>query len=188
MSDAVRKSREDVEKEQELDSQGSDGTEELVDWICQPEDVRIWQDEFHVLHAEARGRTFDNVRPRRVFPLSGRCDYVSLLNEKDREVVLLARPDDLDEESQAALRGALDLVYYVAKITRVDSIKETMGVTLWEVMTDRGYANFEVVDRRHIRNLAGGRLIIVDVDGNRFEVENLADLDERSQAYIYSET
>ena len=188
MSDAVRKSREVVEKEQELESQGSDGTEDLSEWVCRPEDVRIWQDEFHVLHVEARGRTFDNVRPRRAFPLSAKADYVSFLNEKDKEVVLLAQPHDLDAESQAALEGALDLVYYVAKITRVDSIKETMGVTLWEVMTDKGYASFEVVDRRHIRNLPGGRLIVVDVDGNRFEVENLDALDERSQAFIYSET
>jgi hypothetical protein len=188
MSDTVKKSKEEVEREQDLESQGSDGTEDLAEWICRPENVKVWMDEFHVLHVEARGRTFDNVRPRRSFPLSHKADYVSFLNEKDREVVLLQEPHELDAASRAALADALALVYYVARITRVDSIKETMGVTLWEVMTDRGYASFEVVDRRHIRKLPGGRLIVVDVDGNRFEVPNLDELDERSQAYIYSET
>ena len=103
-------------------------------------------------------------------------------------MVLLARPQDLDRESRKVLERALGHVYYVARIVRVDEIKETMGVTLWTVMTDKGYAHFEVVDTNHIRRLPGGRLIIVDVDGNRFEIERLTDLDERSQALIHSET
>ena len=188
MPDPLTKPKEEAEREQELESQGSDGTEELCDWVSAPEDVKIWLDEFHVLHVSSRGRTFDNVRPRRAFPLSGKADYVSFLNEKDREVVLLARPRELDSKSQAALEGALERVYYVAKIRRVDSISETMGVSLWQVMTDRGYASFEVTERNSTRKLPGGRLIIVDVDGNRFEVESLEDLDERSQALIYNES
>jgi hypothetical protein len=188
MSESVTKPREEVEKEQALEGQGSDGTEELSEWVCQPEGVKVWQDEFHILHVSARGKTFDDVRPRRAFPLSEKADYVSFLNEKDKEVVLLVRPRELDAKSRAALEKALERVYYVAKIRRVDSVSETMGVSLWQVMTDRGYASFEVTERNSIRRLPGGRLIIVDVDGNRFEVESLDDLDERSQALIYSET
>jgi hypothetical protein len=187
MSDPVTKSREDIEKEQELESQGSDGTEDLSEWVCPPEGVKVWMDDFHVLHVSARGKTFDDVRPRRAFPLSGKAAYVSFLNEKDKEVVLLAKPRELDHESRAALEKALERVYYVAKIRRVDSIAETMGVSLWQVMTDRGYASFEVTERNSIRKLPDGRLIIVDVDGNRFEVETVEDLDDRSQALIYSE-
>jgi len=48
-----------------------------------------------------------------------------------------------------------------------------MGVTNWETQTDHGYATFEVVDREYIRKLPGGRYIIADADGNRFELPNL---------------
>ncbi|MHC4591780.1 MAG: DUF1854 domain-containing protein [Planctomycetota bacterium] len=158
------------------------------DWLAQPETVRIWEDKLRVLHMAADGEEFENVRPRRTFPLSGRADYISFLDEADKEVVLLAHPRKLDKESRLALENALGRVYYSARILRIDAIRELMGVTRWEVQTDRGYAVFEVVDRRqHIRKLPDRRFIIMDADGNRFEVEDVAVLDERSQALIESE-
>jgi len=158
-------------------------------WLTQPDSVRIWGDAFYRLHVDANGEEFHNVRPRRAFPLSGKADYISFLNDEDKEVLLLAHPQDLDEESGRALEAALDRVYYLARILRVDAVSEKMGVSHWEVKTDRGYAKFEVVDRnRHIRKLPGDRVMIVDADGNRFEIERVADLDERSQALVRAET
>ncbi len=161
--------------------------EDKADWLVMPEQVRVWQDAFHRLHVSVDGQQHQNVRPRRAFPLSGKADYVSFLNEEDDEVALLAHPHDLDKESRRALEEALAKVYYVAKITRVDDIRETMGVTHWQVQTDRGYAAFEVVERHNIRTLPGGRLLIVDVDGNRFQIDDTGALDERSQTLIHSE-
>jgi hypothetical protein len=158
-------------------------------WLTQPEGVRVWEDSFYRLHVSTDGEEFHNVRPRRSFPLSGKADYVSFMSDDDKEVLLLAHPQNLDKESRRALEAALERVYYVAKILRVDAVSEKMGVSHWEVKTDRGYAMFEVVDRtRHIRKLPGDRVMIVDADGNRFEIENVADLDERSQALVRSET
>jgi predicted oxidoreductase len=80
-------------------------------------------------------------------------------------------------------------LYFRAIITRIDSIGESMGVSMWEAMTDCGYAKFEVVDRqRHIRFLPGGRFLITDVDGNRYEIPCIYELDERSQRLVETET
>ena len=157
--------------------------------LVQPERVRLWEDAFRVLHADVDGKVYDDVRPRRLFPLSGKADYVSFMTDRDHEVLLLARPDRLDRESRKALEQAFDRLYYRAIITRVDHVSETMGVSYWQVMTDRGYARFEVVDRQqHIRILPGGRFIITDADGNRFEIPDFGRLDARSQALIETET
>jgi len=173
----------------ELDDTLAAAREGRPSWLTQPESVRIWEDPFYRLQVSLDGEEFHNVRPRRAFPLSGKAPYVSFVNEDDKEVLLLARPQDLDKESRRALAAALERVYYVARILRVDAITESMGVSHWEVKTDRGYAKFEVVDRtRHIRKLSGDRVMIVDADGNRFEIENIAELDERSQAFVRSET
>lgn len=159
------------------------------DWSIGPERVRIWEDEFHVLHIEAGDTVYDDVHARCVFPISGKSDWVSFLADKDNEVVLLRNPDGLEPESRAVLRRALDRLYFAARIRRVDDVIEAMGVSLWHVLTDQGYARFEVVDRqRHIRILPGGRFIITDADGNRFEIENLYELDERSRQFIETET
>jgi len=157
------------------------------EWLVQPERARIWEDSFRSLHLSVDGKEFSNLHLRRAFPLSAMVDYVSFLDEKDKEVALLARPQKLDKTSRQALEKALERMYYVAKIVRVDEIKEAMGVTHWQVQTDRGYAAFEVVDLHHVRKLPEGRYLIADADGNRFEIEDVRRLDARSQTLIMSE-
>jgi hypothetical protein len=153
-----------------------------------PECVRVWEDEFRHLHVKVGDEEFERVRPVQLFPVSEKVDYVSFLDGDGEEVALVRQPGNLDKDSRRALQRALEQMYYVARITRVDSVTEKMGITHWQVMTDRGYAEFEVVHREHIRRLPGGRYLINDVDGNRFEIENVADLDPRSRGLIHSET
>ena len=152
-----------------------------------PEWVKVWEDEFKVLHVSLDGKDFSKVRAVLAFPVTGRADYVSFLDETHKEVVLLAHPKKLDKESRRTLEQALTNMYYVPKITRIDSVTEIMGVTNWQCQTDCGYAAFEVVDREYIRKLPGGRFIIADADGNRFEIEALGRLDSRSQSIAQSE-
>lgn len=157
--------------------------------VVTPERVTIWEDQYKVLHVTVDEQTLEDVRPRRTFPLSGKADYVSFADKQGHEVLLLAHPHKLDHASRRALEHALARLYYAAEIVRVDSIGETMGVSLWHVLTDRGYAVFEVVDRqRHIRLMPGGRYLITDVDGNRFEIPNVRNLDPRSQSLVETET
>lgn len=177
----------------EVESQDSEArAEPEEEWApkapFQPEQVRIWEDAFRKLCISVDGKEHTNVRARRVFPLTSKADYVSFLDEDEKEVALLAHPHGLDKQSRQALEEALGRMYYVAKITRVDSITEKMGVSKWQVETDRGYATFEVADRSRIRRLARGGILIVDADGNRFEIEDVTQLDEASQALVFSET
>jgi hypothetical protein len=152
-----------------------------------PDHVKIWVDEFHQLHVAANGQEYVDVRPVRIFPISSKADYVSFLDDKRKEVLLLRNPHKLDKGSRQALDAAFSHIYYCPKITRVDSVTESMGITRWEVMTDRGYAKFELTDRDHFRKLPGRRLIMQDPDGNRFEIEDLAKLDKKSLEIIQSE-
>lgn len=161
----------------------------LQGWAVEAARVRIWRDPFCALHVAVDGKDHGEVRPRRVFPISSRSPFISFVSDKGDEVVLLRDPANLDGESATALRTALSRVYHGGIIRRVFDITETMGVGLWTVMTDRGYASFEVVDReRHIRLLPNGRYLITDVDGNRFEIPCVYDMDEQSQRLIETET
>jgi hypothetical protein len=160
-----------------------------LDDVVTPDRVTIWEDDFKVLHVKVDGKLLEDVRPRQTFPLSGKADYVSFMDSQGHEVLLLAHPKRLDHDSRKALERALAHLYYAAEITRVDAIGETMGVSLWHVMTNRGYAVFEVVDRqRHIRLMPAGRYVITDVDGNRFEIPDIRKLDPRSQSLVETET
>jgi len=159
-----------------------------VEDLVPPEQARLRQDPHRVLRLTVGERTYENVRPVRCFPVSGKADYVSFLDARGREVALVPCPHRLDAESRRVLEEALDRMYYVPRITRIDSITESQGVARWRVQTDRGYAAFEVVDRDHVRRVGPRRFVIEDADGNRFEVPDVDRLDERSRALMESET
>ena len=154
----------------------------------EPERVRVWEDAFHVLHVSINDATHDDVRPVRAFPISGKADYISFLGEDRKEVALVAHPDRLEPSSREALESALERMYYIPKITRIYSIVEKWGIGHWEVETDRGFAAFEVAARENIRKLPNGRFLLQDVDGNRFEIVSVYDLDKKSQYLVESET
>lgn len=155
--------------------------------VVAPERVRLREDAFHLFHLTVDEREFLDVRPVRAFPISGKADYVGFMDAQGKEVALVAHPQKMDRASRQALERAFSRVYYVPKIQRIDKIEETWGVSHWQVDTDRGYASFEVVDREYIRKLGGARFLIIDADGNRFEIENAARLDVRSQTLLHSE-
>ena len=156
---------------------------DIGEWLVSPDRVRVWEDARKILHVS------EDVRPRRVFPLSGKSDYVSFQGERGREVLLLSHPHKLDRKSRAVLEHAIERTYFAARILQVYEIKESMGVSRWRVRTDRGYAHFEVVDRnQHIRSMPPARYLITDADGNRFVIEDLRELDRHSQSEVHHET
>lgn len=151
------------------------------------ERARIWENELKQFCIRIDGEEFIDQVPRRVFPLTGKAEYVSILNCEGKETVMLTKLNLLDRQSREALETALARMYYVATITRVDSIVEKMGVSRWEALTDRGYARFEVIDTESIRKFKGGRVVLVDADGNRFEIPNTEDLDPHSRNLVFAE-
>ena len=154
----------------------------------QPDRVRFEMDAFHIFTVSVDGQAHRDVRPVRAFPVSRKADYISFLNQQGQEVALVAHPHKLDKASRKALDQALNRMYYVPKILRIDSIEEMWGISRWKVQTDCGYASFEVTDQESIRKLPPARYIMQDVDANRFEIEDATKLDPQSQALLHSET
>jgi len=157
--------------------------------VIPPERVSLWRDKFRRLCLRVDGeREFLDVRAAAVFPISGRTDLISFLGERGREVLLLGDPQRLDPESRALLSEELARVYFTPRITRIYRIEEAFGSSRWEVETDRGFAVVEITDREQIRLLPGGRIVMQDVDGNRYEIQDAGELDPTSQVLLDSET
>jgi len=70
----------------------------------------------------------------------------------------------------------------VPKITRIRSAQSKAGLVYLSVETDRGEREFAVNDpRENVLQPQAGRYLIQDVHGNRYEIENAAALDRKSQ-------
>jgi hypothetical protein len=130
-------------------------------------------------------RTYLKIRVARAAPLSQPDRYVSLLNGKGEEIVMLPDLGALDPESRRVVEQELSRRYLTSRVRRLVSLKQEFGVTYWEVETDRGLRDFVVRDlQENCVWLSDTHLLLVDVDGSRFEIPDRLLLDERSQQLL----
>ena len=76
-------------------------------------------------------------------------------------------------------------LYLTSTVQRVESIRNEFGTSYWDVQTDRGQREFVVQNvAENAQWLGDHRLLIIDVDGNRFEIPHLEALDKRSLSMV----
>lgn len=119
------------------------------------------------------------------FPFTDPDRYISVREPEGDEITLIRNLKDLDAKSQEAIRTELSWRYYTPKIKRIEEFKEEFGHTYWEVETDRGYHKFVTRGRdQTVRTIDAQRTLIIDVSGNRFEIEDVDALDSRSRDFL----
>jgi uncharacterized protein DUF1854 len=134
----------------------------------------------------SRGEEERAVRVRRAFPWSEPGRYISLRDDGDREFALVAEPQALDADSRAALEAALEAAGFVFVVTAVTEIEEEVEIRTWRVATRQGVRTFQTRLDEWPRPLPGGGLLIRDVAGDLYRIDNLAALDGRSRELLWA--
>ena len=117
----------------------------------------------------------------RCFPFETPDEYISVLNKDGREYAMIRNLNELPAEAQEIIRAELDRKYLCPTVKKIKSLKEKLGYSFWEVESDVGELTFSMHDTyRNIARVGGGMLIITDVDGNRYRIEDVAKLDRKS--------
>ncbi|NLC55935.1 MAG: DUF1854 domain-containing protein [Armatimonadetes bacterium] len=131
-------------------------------------------------------RSYPTVKPVWAAPLSRPGRYLVLLDGKGEEITMIANPKEaLPPESWAAVQEELRRRYLTATVTAVLHAKVEFGATYWSVETDRGRRDFVTQNlQENALWLSDHHLLLLDVDGNRFEIPDLRALDSTSQRYI----
>lgn len=130
-------------------------------------------------------RSYPTVKPAWSAPLTRPGKFLALMNGKGEEIVTVSDPAELDKESREAVMEELHRRYLTATIHKVDNAKNEFGATYWHVITDRGERDFVTQSlQENAQWLGPNHLLLIDVDGNRFEIPNTEALDAKSQAFI----
>ena len=136
----------------------------------------------------ASGESYDSLEPRRLFPVSRRDSYVTLLNKDGAEVAVIRAISELDKESCRVVCESLDDYYLVPHITKIVAITEKYGTLHWSVETDRGHKEFDIRNRNHdVKGAKDGSVRVRDSDDNRYVIEDYRALDKSSRAYLISD-
>lgn len=163
--------------------------------LLNPKGIRIYRDEFNRLRLKF-DKPESNGEPPEVevvmgFPLTNSDHFVSLVEvkdgKKDKEIGIIEDIRKLDSKSRKILKAELKRAYFMPKIMKINRLKENHGVLKFDVETEKGRREFETRYKEDIRRLSGGRVVIKDADGNRYEIEDYRKLDQRSINLIDSE-
>jgi hypothetical protein len=128
---------------------------------------------------------FSRVYLRRSFPAAEPYRYISVSGRDEKEVGMIPDITEFPEGQRKLLKAELDRLYFMPKILSVQSVKDRFGRTTFQVTTDIGPLTFTVQDvYRNLFRLPDGRLILTDIDGNRFEITDPKALDKKSYKKI----
>jgi len=154
--------------------------------MIDPKHVHFFRDQDGVLKMTAEGdRSFLRVKVSRAFPLSDPSHYIGLRDGGDAEIGLIRDLRELPAEQRRLIEEELDKRYFIPVVHHIQDIKEEFGIVTWDVQTDRGPRRYIVRGLRdNVHEQSDFRLMVTDVDGNRFEIPDYTVLDARSRAKL----
>ena len=153
----------------------------------EPERLKVWLPEGSArLRVEIDGeQTILSALVRQCFPQSEAGRYLSIQDGAGKEVGIVKDVEDLNAQAKDLVKRELDRRYYTPKISAVKTLRQEAGMWYFEVETQRGFVSFYVRNwRDSSHEIQAGRLQILSVDGQRFEIEDFGALDARSRTLL----
>jgi Domain of unknown function (DUF1854) len=132
-----------------------------------------------------RGERALPVKVRRCFPWSHPDRYIALQTAENEELAFVSDPDELEATSRAALRQALTEAAFVFQIEKVHSIQEDFELRCFVVQTPQGRRAFQTALDAWPRETSDGGLLIEDVAGDLFRIDDADALDPKSRELIW---
>ena len=133
-----------------------------------------------------KGEDYKHVVLRRIMPIDQPLHYISVADQENKEIAILKSVADLQDSQREIVERELDSRYYSPEVLDLMSVKDKLGYVYMEMRLrnkqgkeyDKSCAVKDV--SRNIRMLSNNSVIIFDVDGNRYIVEDLMQLDKHS--------
>lgn len=121
-------------------------------------------------------KSYDRIGVYRTFPITEPDEYISIreADEKAREIGLVGKLSDLDKDQAEMLREQLRLRYFMPQIEKIMEVKDEFGYAYFHVKTNFGVCRFTIrMGGDSVVSLTESRILITDLDGNRFEIPDI---------------
>lgn len=135
------------------------------------------------LRLEHDNKCWIEVRPVWASPMSHPGEYLALVDGRDNEILLFRHPEkELSAENWELIQGELERRYLNGFVREIYEAKVVFGYTYWTVMTDRGKKDFVTQSlQENAQWMSPTHLLLIDVDGNRYEIQDIDALDKESR-------
>lgn len=132
----------------------------------------------------ADGRRFENLEPKRLFPVSDLNRFITLLDESGTEQAVIRDLTTLPADQREMIESCLNEYYLIPKIQRIWAYEERYdGLTL-HTETDKGPADIEIRVLITGFRMDGVRALLRDINDNRYEIPDVTRLDSLSKQIL----
>jgi hypothetical protein len=128
---------------------------------------------------------YKRISLRRALPLGDPSSYISIADHENKEIGIIHHLSELSGVQLQIVLDELDRRYYCPEVFEIKSVKDKLGYVYMEMViggkngkTEKTCAVKDV--NRNIRMLKNEKLIIFDVDGNRYIIPSLEEMDKKS--------
>ncbi len=127
---------------------------------------------------------YERVQLVRLFPFTDPDHYISIRTMEDsaREIGVVEDMNRLKKTTRNMFLEQLNLTYFTPVIQKILGVKDEYGYAYFHVMTDRGECRFAInMSANAVVRLSDTRLLITDLDENRFEIPDVLALSQKEQ-------
>lgn len=149
-------------------------------------DFQLTRTEGGFLSFTAGGETCGRVMIQRAFPLSQPTRYLSVravkeTREPGEELGVIENLASLSPEKQELICQELDMRYFTPDILQIRKLKDEHGFVYIDAETTAGERKITAYNNTSsFIRLSQKRILIVDIDGNRYNIPDLSGLDRKS--------
>ena len=133
------------------------------------------------------GVHYERVQVVRLFPFSDADRYISVREHGNggREIGIIEDLGAMPEQTRKIIDHQLNLSYFTPVIQKIFNIKDEYGFAYFHVLTDKGECKFAInMGSNAVNKLSDTRLIIMDVDENRFEIRDVDALSQKERRML----
>ncbi len=133
------------------------------------------------------GVHYERIRVVRLFPFSDADRFLSIREHGNggKEIGIIEDLSSMPEETRKIIEQQLSLSYFTPVIQKIYNIKDEYGYAYFHVLTDKGECRFSInMGSNAVTKLSDTRLIISDVDENRFEIRDVEALSQKERRML----
>ena len=125
------------------------------------------------------------VRASSCFPWSLPEQFISLADDKGKELLLIDDLVVLPPEEKVLLEEELGLKNFVPRIDRIHFIRREIELFHWTVSTSAGPRSFLTHRHEAPRSLHGGKVLIRDINSDLYLIDDVKALDPKSLKLLW---
>ncbi|MEK3888822.1 DUF1854 domain-containing protein [Bacillus sp. FSL K6-3431] len=141
--------------------------------------------EGHMLSVHVDGEIHPAVYLHCSFPHMNKRIFISVRTRENKEIGIIKTLDEFPSGVISLLEEHIKLRYFAPEITNVIKIQEEFGYSYWETETSAGNCRFTVrMGRGNVTGVTASKVLITDIDGNRFIIEDLGALSDKEYKMV----